>query len=152
MRQVAVRHQPRCRVISPHALLGLPEGLGFRDFKDTVHPFFESATFSSNVFCCVESFSDSSNRGMSKQYPLTVFLESPKGVHFASGSAHLLVSCHAVMQRHMRLGLYHVTRRQTTSRSTLQCDCMIPLETPKKTSVLPAWGLPMMSATPLCLT
>ena len=28
--------------------------------------------------CCFELFSDSSNRGMSKQYPLTVFLESPR--------------------------------------------------------------------------
>ena len=34
---------------------------------------------SSNVcLCFVYLFSDSSNRGMSKQYPLTVFLESPR--------------------------------------------------------------------------
>ena len=33
---------------------------------------------SSNVLlCCFQYFSDSSIRGMSKQYPLTVFLESP---------------------------------------------------------------------------
>ena len=30
--------------------------------------------------CCVELFGDCSNRGMSKQYPLTVFLEPPMPV------------------------------------------------------------------------
>ena len=33
---------------------------------------------SSNGCLCFQSFGDSSNRGMSKQYPLTVFLESPR--------------------------------------------------------------------------
>ena len=51
-----------------------------RDFKDTVYPFFESDTlFLEGVFvCCRLLLSDPSNRGMSKQYPLTAILESPK--------------------------------------------------------------------------
>ena len=53
-----------------------------RDFRDTVHPFFESDTFFlEGVFLCV-AFSCSPipylRRGMSEQYPLTVFLESPR--------------------------------------------------------------------------
>ena len=35
--------------------------------------------------CCFKLLSDSSNRGMSKQYPLTVFLESPNTAADAAG-------------------------------------------------------------------
>ena len=54
--------------------------VAFRDFEDTVYPFFESDTlFLECVFCvyCFQLFGDSSNRGMSKQCPLPVLLESP---------------------------------------------------------------------------
>ena len=64
--------------------------MSFRDFKDTVYPLFESDTLSLEcvvvvvvavvvvgVVVGVQLFSDSSKRGMSKQYPLTVLLESP---------------------------------------------------------------------------
>ena len=50
-----------------------------RDFKDTVNPFFESDTVLLECFAyCFWLLSDSSNRGMSEQSPLTVFLESPR--------------------------------------------------------------------------
>ena len=50
----------------------------FRDHKDTVYPFFESDTLLLKcLLYCVYLFSDSSNRGMSKQNPLTVLLEYP---------------------------------------------------------------------------
>ena len=50
----------------------------FRDFKDTVYPFIESNTlFLEGVVCVVFSCSAILRiEGMSKQYPLTVFLES----------------------------------------------------------------------------
>ena len=54
------------------------------DFKDTVYPFSESHTlfldFFVVLFCVfffMNLFNDFSNRGMSKQYPLTVLFESP---------------------------------------------------------------------------
>ena len=49
-----------------------------RTFKDTLSPFFESYTLFLECFCVAfEYLSILRNRGMSKQYPLTVFLESP---------------------------------------------------------------------------
>ena len=53
----------------------------FRDFKDTVyiHSSNRIPCSSNACLCCCEVFSDSSNRGMSKQCPLTVFLEPPVG-------------------------------------------------------------------------
>ena len=51
-----------------------------RDFKEKVIRFIRSSNYrpcSSISLCCFYLFGNSSNRGMSKQYPLTVFLESP---------------------------------------------------------------------------
>ena len=56
-----------------------PGPRGFQGY-DMAHPFFESDLLLEG-FCvaCLVVCSDSSNRGMSKQYSLTMFLESPLG-------------------------------------------------------------------------
>ena len=59
----------------------------FRDFKETVYPLFESDTLFLEcvlVLCLVVS--DFSNQGMSKQYPLTVFLEHTIGMIWLEAS------------------------------------------------------------------
>ena len=60
-----------------------------RDFNHTVYIYIyiyiympssnRIPRFSKVCLCCVQLFGDSSNRGMSKQYPLTAFSESPIG-------------------------------------------------------------------------
>ena len=57
-----------------HKPLRVPEV--FWDFKDMVYPFFESDTLFLECLFVLFLFIDSSNRGMSKQYLLTVFFES----------------------------------------------------------------------------
>ena len=46
------------------------------DFKDMafIHSSSQMPCSSSVALCCVQSFTDSSSRGMSKQYPLTVYI------------------------------------------------------------------------------
>ena len=44
----------------------------------SIHSSNQVPCSSKACLCCFQLFGDSSNRGMSKQYPLTVFLESPR--------------------------------------------------------------------------
>ena len=64
---------------------GQPGSWGaIRDLKATVYPFFESVIYlvpRMLCLCCFVVFSNSSNRGMSKQYHLPAFLEFPKPGH-----------------------------------------------------------------------